>query len=92
MKIDFKSTSRQAREIRVALAGGGPLLTKPEQESIIAAKLEEYHRTMKVRLECVEHALDTSSKWSSKDDNPPMTQAVTLLLVRCILADLSEEK
>ena len=57
---------------------------------IITAKLEEFHRTTKVRLQSVEYALDPSPKWADTE-HPPMTQAEALSMVRCVLATLSEE-
>ena len=59
-------------------------------ESLVAAKLEEFHRTTKVRLQSVEYALDPSPKWADTE-HPPMTQAEALSMVRCVLATLSEE-
>lgn len=90
-----------ARELAQDLKRRGSSIGKPALitlkidelalESIVAAKLEEFHRTMKVRLESVEYALDTSPKW--RDENhKPMTQHEALMMVRCVLAMLSEEE
>ena len=72
---------------------GLPTLTEPTVDQLdeyITAKLEEFHRTMKVRLESVECALDPSPKWTDAA-HPPMTQAEALSMVRCVLAMLRGE-
>ena len=60
-------------------------------ESIIAAKLEAFHRTMKVRLESVEYSLDHNPRVEDSE-RQRMTPLETLQMVRCILAMLSEEE
>ena len=58
-------------------------------ESIVDAKLEEFHRTMKMRLRGVEHALDTRPKWTD-NTSPKMTQEEALMMVRCVIDMLKE--